>query len=122
VQALRAQGKNLIICGDYNTAHQEIDLARPKQNENTSGFLRIERDWLDKIVELKYVDTFRYFHKEPNNYSWWSYRFKARANNVGWRIDYFFVNEEFLSKVKDAFILQDVLGSDHAPIGVEVLV
>lgn len=121
VQDLRLAGKNIIICGDYNIAHQEIDLARPKQNENTSGFLRVERDWLDKIVQMNYVDTFRHFHKEPNNYSWWSYRFNARKNNVGWRIDYFFVNKEFLSKVKDAFILPDVLGSDHAPVGVEVL-
>ncbi|MCP4481526.1 MAG: exodeoxyribonuclease III [bacterium] len=118
IQNLRKQGQDTVICGDYNTAHQEIDLARPKQNENTSGFLRIERDWLDKIIQMKYFDTFRYFNKDPENYSWWSYRFKARERNVGWRIDYFFVNEEFISKVIDAFILQDVLGSDHAPVGI----
>ncbi len=117
---LKSQGKNLIITGDFNTAHEEIDLARPKQNETVSGFLPEERAWLDRFISHGYVDTFRYFHPdEPDHYTWWSMRANARANNVGWRIDYFFVNEEFLPRVKNAFILHDVKGSDHCPLGIE---
>lgn len=118
---LRTMGKNLIICGDYNTAHKEIDLARPKENENTSGFMPIERAWIDKIVdEFGYVDTFRHFNKEGGQYSWWNQRAGARQRNVGWRIDYCFVNSEFLPKVKNAFIQQHIMGSDHCPVGVEL--
>jgi exodeoxyribonuclease-3 len=120
--ACRQRGKSLIICGDYNTAHNEIDLANPKANANTSGFLRIERDWLDRIVARGYVDTFRHFHPDTVKYSWWTYRFKARERNIGWRIDYFFVTRELIQKgrVKQAFIDNDVLGSDHCPIGLVV--
>ncbi len=113
-------GKNIVVCGDYNTAHKPIDLARPKANEQTSGFLPIERAWLDKLVEHGFVDTFRHFDEREAQYSWWSYRFKARERNTGWRIDYFFVNEEFLPEIKNAFILQDVMGSDHCPVGIEI--
>ena len=118
----RKRGKSLIICGDYNTAHNEIDLANPKANANTSGFLRIERDWLDRIVARDYVDTFRHFHPDTVKYSWWTYRFKARERNIGWRIDYFFVTRDLIQKgrVKDAFIDNDILGSDHCPIGLVV--
>jgi len=115
---LKAEGKNIVVCGDFNTAHKEIDLTHPKQNQNVSGFLPIERAWMDTFVDHGYVDTFRHFNKEPHQYSWWSMRTAARDRNVGWRLDYFFVNTEFLSNVNDAFILQDVLGSDHCPIGV----
>ena len=120
--ACRKRGKSLIICGDYNTAHNEIDLANPKANANTSGFLRIERDWLDRIVARDYVDTFRHFHPDTVKYSWWTYRFKARERNIGWRIDYFFVTRDLIQKgrVKDAFIDNDILGSDHCPIGLVV--
>jgi exodeoxyribonuclease III len=113
------RGRSLIITGDYNTAHNEIDLKNPKANENTSGFLRIERDWLDRIIERGYVDTFRYFYPDTVKYSWWTYRFKARARNVGWRIDYFFVTEDIIRNgwIKDAFIENDIFGSDHCPIG-----
>jgi exodeoxyribonuclease-3 len=118
----RKRGKSLIICGDYNTAHNEIDLANPKANANTSGFLRIERDWLDRIVARDYVDTFRHFHPDTVKYSWWTYRFKARERNIGWRIDYFFVTRDLIQKgrIKDAFIDNDILGSDHCPIGLVV--
>ena len=118
----RKRGKSLIICGDYNTAHNEIDLANPKANANTSGFLRIERDWLDRIVARDYVDTFRHFHPDTVKYSWWTYRFKARERNIGWRIDYFFVTRDLIQKgrIKDAFIDNDVHGSDHCPIGLVV--
>jgi exodeoxyribonuclease-3 len=113
------QGRSLIITGDYNTAHNEIDLKNPKANEKTSGFLRIERDWLDRIVENGYVDTFRHFYPDTEKYSWWTYRFKARDRNIGWRIDYFFVTDDIIKKgwIKEAFIDNDILGSDHCPIG-----
>jgi len=118
-EAYRKQGRSLVICGDYNTAHNEIDLKNPKANENTSGFMRVERDWLDKISADGYVDTFRYLYPDTVKYSWWTYRFKARERNVGWRIDYFFVTEDLVSKgrVKDAFIDNTVYGSDHCPVG-----
>jgi len=117
---LKVKGKNIVVCGDFNTAHEEIDLARPKENEKVSGFLPIERAWIDTFIDHGYVDTFRYFNKEPSQYSWWDMKTNARERNVGWRIDYFFVNKEFLSHVKKAFILQDVLGSDHCPVGIEL--
>ncbi len=115
----KKKGRSLIITGDYNTAHNEIDLKNPKANEKTSGFLRIERDWLDRIVQNGYVDTFRHFHPDTVKYSWWTYRFKARDRNIGWRIDYFFVTGDIIKKgwIKEAFIDNDIFGSDHCPIG-----
>jgi exodeoxyribonuclease III len=118
---LKDQGKNIIVCGDVNTAHKEIDLARPKQNEKISGFLPEERAWIDKFLSHGYVDTFREFNKEPEQYSWWSYRTKARERNVGWRLDYFFVNKEFMSHIDSSYILSDVMGSDHAPVGLDII-
>jgi len=118
--SVKDSGKNIVVCGDFNTAHTEIDLANPKENEKFSGFLPVERAWIDTFIDHGYVDTFRYFNKEPNQYSWWSYRTNARERNIGWRIDYFFVNKEFIKNVKKAFIMQDVLGSDHCPIGIEI--
>lgn len=115
--SLRADGKKLVICGDVNTAHNEIDLARPKENSKASGFLPIEREWMDKFVSHGYIDTFRQFSREPNQYTWWDMKSGARARNVGWRIDYFFVSEDLMASVKDAFIMPDVTGSDHCPIG-----
>ncbi|MDR3222669.1 MAG: exodeoxyribonuclease III [Methanobrevibacter sp.] len=117
---LRDQGNNLVICGDLNTAHKPIDIARPKENEKISGFLPIERQWIDKFLDNGYVDTFRMFNKEPDNYTWWSYRTKARDRNVGWRLDYFFVNEEFKNHVADSYMLSNVMGSDHCPIGLKI--
>ena len=117
---LRALGKHVVIAGDYNTAHHEIDLARPKDNEDTSGFLPIEREWLDRIVRAGYVDTFRAFHPQPHEYSWWSFRSGARQRNVGWRIDYVFVDEGLMPRVKEAYIQQKVLGSDHCPVGISL--
>lgn len=117
---LRDEGKKLIITGDYNTAHKEIDLKNPKNNEKNSGFLPIERAWLDKLVANGYVDTFREFNQQPDQYTWWSYRFKAREKNVGWRIDYFFVTENMKADVVDSYILADVMGSDHCPIVLKI--
>lgn len=117
---IKEEGKNIIICGDFNTAHKEIDLARPKENENRSGFLPIERAWMDTLIDHGYIDTFRYFNKQPNEYSWWDFKTRARDRNIGWRIDYFFVNKEFINNIKKAFIMQDVMGSDHCPVGLEI--
>jgi exodeoxyribonuclease-3 len=117
---LKAKKRNIVVCGDFNTAHKEIDLARPKENEHISGFLPVERAWIDTFIDHGYVDTFRQFHKEPNQYSWWDLKTAARERNVGWRIDYFFANKEFISQIKNAFILPQVLGSDHCPVGIEL--
>ena len=113
-------GKKLVICGDYNTAHNEIDLKNPKANEKASGFLRIERDWLDKIIERGYTDTFRNMNPDKIKYSWWSYRFKARERNAGWRIDYHFVSNNLLDRVENTEILNEVYGSDHCPVMLEL--
>ena len=119
---LKKAGRSLVITGDYNTAHNEIDLKNPKANEKTSGFLRIERDWIDRIIADGYVDTFRHFQPDTVKYSWWTYRFKARERNAGWRIDYFFVTQDIIDKgwVKRAYIDNDVFGSDHCPVGLEI--
>lgn len=121
-QDLRRQGKAVIFCGDVNTAHQEIDLAHPKSNQNTTGFLPEERAWMDRLVAAGYVDTFRHFHPDlAEQYTWWSMPTRARERNVGWRIDYFFVAAEVLERVVEAFILPDVMGSDHCPVGITLL-
>ncbi len=113
---LREKGKNIIMCGDYNTAHREIDLKNPKENEDRSGFLPIEREWIDKLISNGYIDTFRYFYPDRVKYSWWTYRFKARERGVGWRIDYHFVSDDLIKDVKDADIMDEVMGSDHCPV------
>jgi len=118
VEKLRKQKKQLIICGDVNTAHTEIDLARPKENIKNTGFLPQEREWISKFLSKGYVDTFRHFTKEGGHYTWWDYKTRARERNIGWRIDYFFITPNLLTKLTKAFILKDVLGSDHCPIGI----
>lgn len=117
VKEFKGQGKKVIVSGDYNTAHTEIDLARPKENQNVSGFLPIERAWLDKWVSAGQVDIFRKFHSEGECYTWWDFKTRARDRNVGWRIDYHFVTDDLVPHVTDADILTDVTGSDHCPIG-----
>jgi exodeoxyribonuclease-3 len=115
------KGKNVITLGDYNTCHKEIDIARPKENAGVSGFLPIERAWMDKYVENGFVDTFRTLHPTvAQKYTWWSNRGGARANNVGWRIDYCFVNEALMEKVTAAAIHDQDLGSDHCPISIAI--
>jgi len=110
--------KPVVVCGDFNIAHKAIDLARPKQNEKNTGFLPEERAFLDRFTDMGYVDTFRHIHGDrEGQYSWWSYKTRARARNIGWRIDYFFVSQELLPAVTDAWIESDVHGSDHCPVG-----
>ena len=109
-------GNNVIITGDWNTAHHPIDLARPKENEKTSGFMPIERERIDTYVSHGWVDTFRHFHSDSDRYTWWTYRFGARERNIGWRIDYFFVNEILVEQLDDADIHPYIMGSDHCPV------
>lgn len=115
------KGKKLFITGDYNTAHHEIDLARPKENEMISGFLPIERKWLDKLVEHGYIDCFREFEKGPDHYTWWSMQSGARPRNIGWRIDYFFCSGNARAMVKNCYHLPAVMGSDHRPVVLEII-
>ncbi len=112
------EGKKVLICGDVNTAHFPIDLARPKDNEDISGFLPIERAWMDRLVTAGFCDTLRIFNHEADIYTWWSMRSGARQRNVGWRIDYFFCSENLKPQIKSAFVMPEVQGSDHCPIGV----
>ncbi len=119
---LIAQGRHVIICGDYNTAHRAIDLANPKENEKNSGFLPEERAWMDRLESRGYVDTFRHFYPDTVQYSWWTPRFGARSRNIGWRIDYCLVNQAFLPSVSTAFIQTERLGSDHCPVGITISV
>lgn len=120
LKKLLKAGKKIIICGDVNTAHKEIDLARPKENSKVSGFLPEEREWIDKLLAAGFVDTFRMFNDKPENYTWWDMITRARERNVGWRIDYFYISENLKKNLKSAFILPDVMGSDHCPVGIEV--
>ena len=115
-ERLRKEGKSLIITGDFNTAHNEIDLKNPGPNSDRSGFLPIERQWIDRIIDMGYVDTFRHLYPDTVKYSWWSYRMKARERNTGWRIDYFMITPGLEKYVKQAEIHADVMGSDHCPV------
>ena len=113
--------KPVILCGDMNVAHQPIDLKNPKSNFNkTAGYTEQEIEGMDNFLKAGYTDTFRYFYPNEIKYSWWSYRMKARDRNIGWRLDYFLVSDKIIDKVKDAFILNDVFGSDHCPVGIEI--
>ena len=110
--------KPVIVCGDLNVAHKEIDLKNPKTNRKNAGFTDEERAKFTTLLESGFTDTFRYFYPEQEGiYSWWSYRMQARARNIGWRIDYFFVSDELKDNIKDAFIESEVTGSDHCPVG-----
>lgn len=118
----RKANKNIIICGDYNTAHKEIDLARPKENVKTSGFLPEERAWIDKIIEMDYLDIFREYNPNPEQYTYWDQITRARERNVGWRIDYYMITKEMRNMVTNASIHADIMGSDHCPIGLELTI
>lgn len=112
----RRNNENVIITGDFNTAHNEIDIARPKENEKNTGFLRIERDWIDKYIAHGMVDAYRELYPEKVEYTWWSMRLNARPRNVGWRLDYYMMNSEFLPRVKDVVVQGEIMGSDHCPV------
>ena len=115
--ALVKKGKRLIVCGDYNTAHKPIDLKNPEDNEDTSGFMPVERAWLDRLFAAGFIDTFRVFNQNPEQYSWWDMRTRARERNAGWRIDYHVVSQNMKNDLADAFISPLVTGSDHCPVG-----
>jgi exodeoxyribonuclease-3 len=113
--------KPVLVCGDFNVAHKEIDLKNPKANYNKSaGFMQEEIDGMDSFQAEELIDTFRFFYPNEKKYTWWSYRAGARQKNVGWRIDYFLASKKILPQIKNAFILNDILGSDHCPVGVEL--
>ncbi len=120
IDNLKKDYKNLIICGDYNICHQAIDIHNPKSNANSSGFLPEEREWIDGFMKSGFIDSFRFFNKEPHNYSWWSFRANARAKNLGWRIDYNLVSNNLESKLKRAAILPEAKHSDHCPVMLEI--
>tara|TARA_Y100000590_G_C15651272_1_gene988854 strand:- start:797 stop:1567 length:771 start_codon:yes stop_codon:yes gene_type:complete len=111
----------VIFCGDLNVAHKEIDLKNPKTNKRNAGFTDEERSGFDNYIDAGFIDTFREFNKEEGHYTWWSYMFNARAKNIGWRIDYFCVSQILKTKIKNAYILPDVMGSDHAPVVLEIV-
>ncbi|MDG3582649.1 exodeoxyribonuclease III [Galbibacter pacificus] len=120
INALKHEVPNLIICGDYNICHEAIDIHDPIRNAKVSGFLPVEREWIGEFIDSGFIDSFRFFNKEPHNYSWWSYRANARANNKGWRIDYNMVAKPLQEKLKRAVILPEAKHSDHCPILVEI--
>jgi len=116
----KIKNKKIILIGDFNIAHQEIDLARPKQNKNNIMFTPQERKQIDKLLDLGFIDSFRKFHQDGDHYTWWPYFANARERNLGWRIDYTFVSKKLALQIKNAFILSEVKGSDHCPVGLEV--
>jgi exodeoxyribonuclease-3 len=120
LRTLKKKGARIVVCGDVNTAHREMDLARPKENEKVSGFLPAERAWIDEWIAAGFVDAFRMFEPGPGHYTWWDLKSGARARNVGWRIDYFFVSESLKPFVRSSSILKDVTGSDHCPVDLEL--
>lgn len=116
----RTKGKNVIICGDFNIAHKEIDLKNPKTNKKNAGFLPEERDWMERFVQAGYVDAFREFEKGPDHYTWWSQRPGVRERNIGWRLDYFFLNTEHSDRLLSAQHLCNIKGSDHCPVLIQL--
>jgi exodeoxyribonuclease-3 len=117
---LLKQNKKIVVCGDVNTAYKEIDIARPKENSETSGFLPQEREWIDKFLAAGFLDTFRMFNQEAEQYTWWDMVTRARERNVGWRIDYFYASENLKKNIVSAAIHSTVMGSDHCPIELEL--
>jgi len=116
IDLLHDQGENIIVTGDFNTAHSEIDLANPRENSNNSGFLLEEREWIDTYLSHKFVDAYREIYPSRIQYTWWTYRTGARFKNIGWRLDYFLVSKSMMSRVSDVIIQDEILGSDHCPV------
>ncbi len=120
INDLKKEIPNLVICGDYNICHEAIDIHNPVANKNSSGFLPVEREWIGNFIDSGFIDSFRHLNKEPHNYTWWSYRANARANNKGWRIDYNMVAQPLKENIKRAVILPAAVHSDHCPHMVEL--
>ncbi|MEJ1221263.1 exodeoxyribonuclease III [Sediminicola sp. 1XM1-17] len=120
INSLKKERPNLVICGDYNICHEAIDIHDPVRNKNVSGFLPVEREWIGDFMGNGFIDSFRHFNKEPDNYTWWTYRANARANNKGWRLDYGMVSEPLLGRLKRSVILSEAKHSDHCPILLEL--
>ena len=120
INELKQSIPNLIICGDFNICHKEIDIHNPKRNKNTSGFLIEERNWVTNLLNSGFIDSFRFFHEDGDKYTWWSYRARARQKNLGWRIDYSMVSQSLEKYILDARILADVVHSDHCPISLKI--
>lgn len=120
INKLKKEIPNLVICGDYNICHEAIDIHNPKM-KGVSGFLPVEREWIGNLIESGFIDSFRFFNKEPDNYSWWSYRANARNNNKGWRLDYCMASEPLKNRLQRAFILPEAKHSDHCPVGLEII-
>jgi len=120
LDSMREQGRKIIVTGDVNTAHKEIDLARPRENETNTGFLPEERAWIDEFLSHGFLDSFRIYKKEGGHYSWWDYKTRARERNVGWRLDYFFISEDLASPLNDSYIMSDIIGSDHCPVAIKI--
>ena len=120
INELKQSIPNLIICGDFNICHKEIDIHNPKRNKNTSGFLIEERNWVTNFLNSGFIDSFRFFNSDGNKYTWWSYRARARQKNLGWRIDYNMVSQSLEKYILDARILTDVVHSDHCPISLKI--
>jgi exodeoxyribonuclease-3 len=114
------ESKPVVVCGDFNVAHTEMDIKNARGNIGNAGFTYEERGKFSDLLDAGFIDTFRYFHKDEIKYTWWSYMGHARENNVGWRIDYFITSKNIINKVKGAYIYDDIMGSDHAPIGLDI--
>jgi len=115
---LMKSGKEIIITGDFNTAHKEIDLKNPTSNKKNTGFLPEEREWIDRYIENGFIDAYRQIYPEEEKYTWWTYRFGARSRNVGWRLDYYLVTEKIFKITEDVVIHSEILGSDHCPVSI----
>jgi len=113
---IHKNGESVIITGDFNTAHNEIDLANPKANSKNTGFLPEEREWIDRYLEHNFVDAFRELYPDSEDYTWWTYRYNARKKDIGWRLDYFLVSEKLMDRVDDVVIHSEIMGSDHCPV------
>lgn len=120
IDQLKKGSPNLVICGDYNICHEAIDIHDPVRNKNVSGFLPVEREWIGNFIDSGFIDSFRFFNKEPHNYTWWSYRANSRAKNKGWRLDYGMVSRPLESRLKRSVILSEAVHSDHCPILLEL--
>jgi len=120
INRLKSERPNIIVTGDYNICHKAIDINHPERHKKSSGFLPEEKQWVDNFIRDGFIDSFREYNKEPNNYSWWSYRAGSRQKNLGWRIDYFMVSNPLLKRLNNAKILKDVIHSDHCPVMIEI--